>query len=110
MSWGDRGLNRISSASAQAACWPILNASSSITRLADTPPPTATRLHKEIVVSNLIVEEFYAMDYGPAPEDPKEVERWLDGHKRTFDLYINGAWKKPASDEYFATNNPANGD
>jgi aldehyde dehydrogenase (NAD+) len=67
-------------------------------------------LHKEIIVSNLIVEEFYAMDYGPAPEDPKEVERWLDGHKRCFDLYINGSWKKPASGEYFATNNPANGD
>jgi aldehyde dehydrogenase (NAD+) len=61
-------------------------------------------------VSNLIVEEFYAMDYGPAPEDPKEVERWLDAHKRTFDLYIGGEWKKPASGEYFATNNPADGE
>ncbi len=61
-------------------------------------------------MSNLIVEEFYAMEYGPAPEDPKEVERWLDGHKRTFGNYINGTWTKPASGEYFATNNPANGD
>ncbi len=61
-------------------------------------------------MSNLIVEEFYAMDYGPAPEDPKEVERWLDAHKRTFDLYIGGEWKKPASGEYFATSNPADGE
>ncbi|WP_263366063.1 aldehyde dehydrogenase family protein [Edaphobacter bradus] len=61
-------------------------------------------------MSNLIVEEFYAMDYGPAPEDPKEVERWLDEHKRTFDLYIGGKWRKPVSGEYFATSNPATGD
>jgi len=61
-------------------------------------------------VSNVIVEEFYAMDYGVAPEDPKEVERWLDGHKRVFGHYINGAWKKPVSGEYFATSNPANGE
>ena len=58
-------------------------------------------------MSNLIVEEFYAMDYGVAPEDPKEVERWLEGHKRNFDLYIDGEWRKPASGKYFATNNPA---
>src|SRR5215469_3341118 len=50
------------------------------------------------------------MDYGVAPEDPKEVERWLDGHKRVFGHYINGAWKKPVSGEYFATSNPANGE
>src|ERR1700729_1095528 len=50
------------------------------------------------------------MEYGPAPEDTKEVDRWLDAHHRTFDHYINGAWQKPASGEYFATSNPANGD
>ncbi len=61
-------------------------------------------------MSNSIVEEFYSMEYGPAPEDPKEVERWLDAHQRSFGHYINGAWQKPASGEYFATNNPATGD
>ena len=61
-------------------------------------------------MSNSIVEEFYAMEYGPAPEDPKEVERWLDAHKRSFGHYIDGAWQKPASGEYFDTNNPATGD
>src|SRR5579871_4543545 len=50
------------------------------------------------------------MEYGPAPEDPKEVERWLDAYKRSFGNYIDGAWQKPASGEYFATNNPATGD
>ncbi len=50
------------------------------------------------------------MEYGPAPEDTKEVDRWLDAHHRTFDHYINGTWHKPASGEYFATSNPATGD
>lgn len=61
-------------------------------------------------MSNFIVEEFYSMEYGPAPEDTKEVDRWLDVHQRSFGHYIDGAWKKPASGEYFATSNPANGD
>jgi aldehyde dehydrogenase (NAD+) len=61
-------------------------------------------------VSNFIVEEFYSMEYGPAPEDTKEVDRWLDAHGRSFGHYINGEWKKPSSGEYFATSNPANGD
>ena len=61
-------------------------------------------------MSNFIVEEFYSMEYGPAPEDPKEVDRWLDGHQRSFDHYIDGAWKKPASGEYFATSDPATGE
>ncbi len=61
-------------------------------------------------MSNFIVEEFYSMEYGPAPEDTKEVDRWLDVHQRSFGHYVDGAWKKPASGEYFATSNPANGD
>jgi aldehyde dehydrogenase (NAD+) len=61
-------------------------------------------------VSNLIVEEFYKMEYGPAPEDTKEVDRWLDAHQRNFGHYIDGTWQKPASGEYFATSNPATGD
>src|SRR5215469_2403602 len=110
MSWGGLGWSRASSALARAACLATLSVSWSTTSPAATPRRTVTPLHKEIVVSNVIVEEFYAMDYGVAPEDPKEVERWLDGHKHSFGLYINGAWKKPASGEYFATSNPANGE
>jgi aldehyde dehydrogenase (NAD+) len=56
------------------------------------------------------VEEFYRMEYGPAPEDTKEVDRWLDGHQRSFGHYIDGTWQKPASGEYFASTNPASGD
>jgi len=61
-------------------------------------------------VSNFIVEEFYNMEYGPALEDTKEVDRWLDAHQHSFGHYIGGAWQKPDSGEYFATSNPATGD
>lgn len=61
-------------------------------------------------MGNSVVEQFYAMDYGPAPEDPREVVGWLDSHQRRFDHYIDGAWRKPSSGEYFATNDPASGD
>jgi aldehyde dehydrogenase (NAD+) len=61
-------------------------------------------------MSNAIVEEFHRMEYGPAPEDPKETTGWLDGHKRKFGHYIDGAWRNPASGEYFASANPATGD
>jgi len=61
-------------------------------------------------VSNSIVEEFYSMEYGPAPEDPKEVNGWLDAHQRRFGHYIDGAWQKSASGETFATCDPSSGE
>ncbi|HEY0306926.1 MAG TPA: aldehyde dehydrogenase family protein [Acidobacteriaceae bacterium] len=57
---------------------------------------------------NSIVEKFYSMEYGPAPEDTKEVDTWLASHKHAFGQYINGAWTKPA--KTIATVNPATGE
>jgi aldehyde dehydrogenase (NAD+) len=57
---------------------------------------------------NSIVEKFYSMEYGPAPEDTKEVDAWLAEHKRAFGHYIDGKWTKPANT--FATTNPSNGE
>jgi len=59
-------------------------------------------------MANSIVEKFYSMEYGPAPEDTKEVDTWLDAHKHAFGHYINGAWTKPANT--FPTVNPSNGE
>ncbi len=61
-------------------------------------------------MSNPIVEEFYSMEYGPAPEDPKETNHWLDAHQRGFGHYIDGTWQKPATGEYFATSDPSSGE
>src|SRR6202050_1044102 len=57
-----------------------------------------------------IAEKFVAMEYGPAPEDPKEAQAWLERHGHRFGHFINGAWQRPAPGEYFDTVDPSNGE
>jgi aldehyde dehydrogenase (NAD+) len=57
-----------------------------------------------------IAEKFQTMEYGPAPEDPKEVTAWLESHHRRFGHFINGAFIAPVEGEYFSTNDPSYGD
>ena len=57
-----------------------------------------------------VIEKFKAMDYGPAPEDPKESLQWLDRHHRRFGHFIGGAWKVPADGSYFETCDPSTGE
>src|SRR5262249_53463499 len=57
-----------------------------------------------------VAEKFLTMEYGPALEDPREALTWLDQHKRRFDHFINGAWQKSASGEYFDTTDPSTGE
>jgi aldehyde dehydrogenase (NAD+) len=57
-----------------------------------------------------VVEKFRTMEYGPAPEDPKESLLWLDAHKRRFGHFIGGAWKAPVDGKYFETSDPSNGE
>ena len=57
-----------------------------------------------------IAEKFYTMEYGAAPEDPKEANQWLDRHHRRFEEFIGGAWVAPASGEYQTTSDPSTGE
>jgi aldehyde dehydrogenase (NAD+) len=57
-----------------------------------------------------IAEKFVSMEYGPAPEDPKEAHAWLDHHGRKFDHFIGGEWQVPAAGEYFDTFDPSTGE
>jgi aldehyde dehydrogenase (NAD+) len=57
-----------------------------------------------------IAEKFVTMEYGPAPEDPKEAQAWLDRHGHRFGHFIDGAWQAPAAGEYFDTVDPSNGE
>jgi aldehyde dehydrogenase (NAD+) len=57
-----------------------------------------------------IAEKFATMEYGPAPEDPKEAVAWLERHKRRFGLFIGGAWREPAAGQHFHTLDPSNGE
>jgi aldehyde dehydrogenase (NAD+) len=57
-----------------------------------------------------IVEKFMTMEYGPAPEDPREALAWLDLHQRRFDHFINGDWQAPAAGAHFDTADPSTGE
>jgi aldehyde dehydrogenase (NAD+) len=57
-----------------------------------------------------IVEKFMTMDYGPAPEDPREALAWLDRHGRRFGHFISGTWQAPVAGTYFDTNDPSTGE
>jgi aldehyde dehydrogenase (NAD+) len=57
-----------------------------------------------------IAEKFLTMEYGPAPEDPKDALLWLDRHQRSFGHFINGEWRQPVEGGFFDTINPATGE
>jgi aldehyde dehydrogenase (NAD+) len=57
-----------------------------------------------------VVEKYKTMEYGPAPEDPKETLVWLDAHKRRFGHFIGGKWQAPSEGKYFETSDPATGE
>jgi aldehyde dehydrogenase (NAD+) len=57
-----------------------------------------------------LAEKFLTMEYGPAPEDPKDALLWLDGHKRRFGHFIGGDWREPVEGTFFDTTDPATGE
>ncbi|MBV8049608.1 MAG: aldehyde dehydrogenase family protein, partial [Acidobacteriaceae bacterium] len=57
-----------------------------------------------------IAEKFVSMEYGPAPEDPKEAQVWLDRHGRRFGHFIDGGWRDPVEGVFFDTVDPATGE
>ena len=57
-----------------------------------------------------VTEKFVSMEWGAAPEDPREVVAWLDGHARKFGHFIEGEWRKPADGKYFESSDPSTGE
>ncbi|MFZ0814662.1 MAG: aldehyde dehydrogenase family protein [Candidatus Sulfotelmatobacter sp.] len=57
-----------------------------------------------------IAEKFLTMEYGPAPEDPKDALLWLDHHLRRFGHFIDGAWRQPVDGVFFDSTDPATGE
>jgi len=57
-----------------------------------------------------IVEKFMTMEYGPAPEDPREALAWLDRHARRFGHFIHGKWQPPLAGGTFETTDPSTGE
>jgi aldehyde dehydrogenase (NAD+) len=56
-----------------------------------------------------VAEILDSLDYGPAPESDKDARAWIAKHA-TAGLFIDGAWRKPASGAWFDTSNPATGE
>jgi aldehyde dehydrogenase (NAD+) len=56
-----------------------------------------------------VTEKFLSMEYGPAPEDPREALAWLDRHRRKFGHFIAGTFRDPVEGSYFDTADPSNG-
>jgi aldehyde dehydrogenase (NAD+) len=56
-----------------------------------------------------VAEILDSLDYGPAPESDKDARAWIAKHA-TAGLFIDGAWRKPASVAWFDTSNPATGE
>src|SRR4030088_615678 len=57
-----------------------------------------------------VTEKFLSMEYGPAPEDPREALVWLDRHARKLGHFIGGSFRPPAEDVYFDTLDPSTGE
>ena len=57
-----------------------------------------------------VTEKFLSMEYGPAPEDPREALVWLDRHSRKLGHFIGGAFRPPAEGVYFDTVDPSTGE
>ena len=57
-----------------------------------------------------VVEKFVSMEYGPAPEDPREALVWLDRYARRFGHFINGQFQPPLQGQYFDTLDPSSGE
>src|SRR6266436_3897806 len=57
-----------------------------------------------------VTEKFLSMDYGPAPEDPREALVWLDRRARKLGHFIGGSFRPPAEGVYFDTLDPSTGE
>ncbi len=57
-----------------------------------------------------IADKFFTMEYGPAPEDPKDALVWLDRHQRRFAHFIGGEWREPIEGVFFETIDPSTGE
>ena len=55
-----------------------------------------------------IVKNFRNIQYGPSPEDAKEVNKWIANLKKPNHFYINGKWIKSKSTKAIQSINPAN--
>tara|TARA_A100001011_G_scaffold391133_1_gene475958 strand:+ start:74 stop:2434 length:2361 start_codon:yes stop_codon:yes gene_type:complete len=54
-----------------------------------------------------VIKNFQNISYGPAPEDSKEVNNWIENLKKPNNLFINGKFVKASSSKKIGIINPA---
>ncbi|CAL4122997.1 unnamed protein product, partial [Meganyctiphanes norvegica] len=59
--------------------------------------------------SKTVAKIFETMEYGPAPEDDKVAQAWLDDHGRKFGHFINNKWEHPEDRKTYETKDPCHG-
>ena len=57
---------------------------------------------------NKIIKNFKNIKYGPAPEDNKDVVKWINELEKPNKLFIDGKWTKSSSNKKIKSINPAN--
>ena len=57
----------------------------------------------------MVTDIFNAMSMGSAPESAAQANEWLDGHNRTFGMYIGGVWVHNEGAGRFDSINPSTG-
>src|SRR6202167_808214 len=57
-----------------------------------------------------VTEKFVSMEWGTAPEDPREGVTWLEAHSREIGHFIGGEWRAPTDGEYFESEDPSTGE
>src|SRR3984893_7848701 len=57
-----------------------------------------------------VTEKFLSMEYGPAPEDPREALVWLDRHARKLGHFIGGSFCPSLEGGFFDPFDPSTGE
>ncbi len=60
-------------------------------------------------MGSTVAEIFETMEYGPAPESADPATAWLEARDREILPFIDGAFRRPAVEEFFETLSPADG-
>ena len=55
-----------------------------------------------------IIKNFEKIKYGPAPEDSKEVHKWIKKQPSPNNIFIDGKWIRPNTKKIIQSISPSN--
>lgn len=69
----------------------------------------AGKLEVKSKTNDTVSKIFETMEYGPAGEDDKIAQAWLDDHNRKFGHFINNVWEHPEDRKSYVSKDPCKG-